>query len=94
MTNAAGKEIEYENYRTFYQSLISVAVLSTEKMEFTGEPVFRVEYGYFDGSDPNVIEFYPAENDRCVAVLNGEFNGVVRKAEVEKLASQLAEVHG
>lgn len=92
--NAAGKDIEYEDYRLFYQSLISVAVLSTDRVEFSGEPVFRVEYGYFDNSEKNVIEFYPAENDRCVAVLNGEFNGVVRKPEIDKLASQLAEVHG
>lgn len=92
--NAAGKEISYDDYRSFYQDLISVAVLSTETTEFSGTPLFRVSYGYFDNSEENVIEFYPAENDRCVAVLNGEFNGVVRKSEVEKLASRLAEVHG
>lgn len=92
--NAAGKDITYDDYRGFYQELISVAVLSTDRVEFSGEPVFRVEYGYFDNSEENVIEFYPAENDRCVAVLNGEFNGVVRKAEIDKLISRLAEVHG
>ena len=92
--NAAGNEIAYENYQKFYQALIGTAVLSTERMDYSGTALLRVEYGYFVGSEKNVVEFYAAENDRCVALLDGQFNGVVRKNDVEKLIDQLSELNG
>lgn len=92
--NAGGREIEYETYRSLYQDLISVAVLSTDREEYNGAPLLRVEYEYFDGSAGNTVEFYAIENDRCVALLDGEFNGVVRKTEVDKVVSQLAKSNG
>ena len=60
----------------------------------TSAPLLRVEYSYFESSAKNTVEFYAIENDRCVAVLDGEFNGVVRKSEVDKLIAQLAELNG
>ena len=91
--NAAGNDVVYEDYQKFYQNLIGTAVLSIDRTEHSGDtPLLRVEYGYFVGSGKNVIEFYLIENDRCVALLDGEFNGVVRKSEVDKLLSRLAEL--
>lgn len=91
--NAAGEEITYENYQSFYQQLLSVAVLSTKEATYDAEsPVLRVEYQYFDGSEPDVIEFCPVEGEdaRYAAVLNGGYNGLVRKTEVEALIEKLA----
>lgn len=91
--NAAGEEITYENYQSFYQQLLSVAVLSTKEATYDAEsPVLRVEYQYFDGSKPDVIEFCPVEGEdaRYAAVLNGGYNGLVRKTEVEALIEKLA----
>ncbi len=64
--NAAGEEITYENYQSFYQQLLSVAVLSTKEATYDAEsPVLRVEYQYFDGSEPDVIEFLPRGGRGC-----------------------------
>ena len=43
--------------------------------------MLRVEYQYFDGSEPDVIEFCPVEGEdaRYAAVLNGGYNGLLRK---------------
>lgn len=92
--NAGGKDVPYEKYQPFYQDLIAVAVLTTERADYSGVPLLRVEYGYFESSAKNTVEFYAIENDRCVAILDGEFNGVVRKSEVDKLIDQLAEMNG
>lgn len=90
--NKDGKDIQYENYREFYQQMISVAVLSSEKTEFSGEPAFQMEYRYFENDAADVVGFYPVGADRYVATLNGEFNGLVRKTEVEKLAQTLVDL--
>lgn len=86
--NADGKDIAYESYQVFYKTLLSVAAISTDKPEYGGQPVLRIEYSYFDGSDSDVLEFYPS-GDRYAAVLNGGFTGVARKSEVDKVISLL-----
>ncbi len=91
--NAAGEEITYENYQNFYQQLLSVAVLSTKEATYdAGSPVLRVEYQYFDGSEPDVITYCPVEGEdaRYAAVLNGGYNGLVRRSEVDALIEKLA----
>ena len=84
--NAGGQEILYENYQGFYKKLIALAVLSADETAYGETPVFRVEYSYFSGGDADVLEFFPVEGqDRYAAVLNGQFNGLVRKTDVDSL---------
>lgn len=86
--NADGEDIDYStSYQPFYQNLIGVAVLSPDEAQYSGTPTFRVEYGYFSGGTDDVIEFYPVGEDRYAAVLNGQYNGLVRKTDVDKLIS-------
>lgn len=93
VVNAAGQEIGYENYQAFYKQLIGLSVFSMEKPSYGGVPTLRVEYTYEEGTD--VVEFYPVQGqDRCAAVLNGQFNGLVRGADVDKLLALLPDLHG
>ena len=68
--SGAGKEISYDDtYQPFYKQLIAIAVLNTEEVEYSGEPVFKVEYSYFNGNADSVVEFYAVEGqDRYVAM--------------------------
>ncbi len=82
--SGTGKEIDYTNYQGFYQQLISIAVFSTDPAEYSGEPVLRAEYGYFDGQEPTLVEFYAIKDqDRYAVELNGGYSGQVRKASVD-----------
>ena len=92
--NAGGNDVVYESYQKFYQNLIGTAVMTIEPADYSDTPLLRVEYSYFEGAEKNTVEFFLAENDRCVALLDGVFNGVVRKADVDKVIDQLVEVHG
>lgn len=90
--NAEGKDLEYENYQHLYQQLIAVSVLSQEETPYSGEPVLRAEFQYFSGGEDDVIEYYAAGNDRYAAVLNGQFNGLVRKSELDRIIALIPEL--
>ncbi len=90
--NAGGQDVDYENYQDFYQKLIGISVLSTDKTEFSGVPALRAEFAYSNGETPDVIEYYAVGSDRYAAVLNGAFNGLVRKGDPDKLISLLPQL--
>lgn len=85
--NGAGMDTVYENYQHFYQYLIAVAVLSVDEADYSGTPALRVEYDYFEDKGADIVEFYPVGTDRYAAVVNGEFNGLVRKSELDQVIS-------
>lgn len=85
---ADGKEIEYTAYQQQYQDLLSITVLSSDPAEYESSNAFRIEYHRFDGGK-DVIEFRPAGEDRYAALLNGGYNGLVRKNDVDKIISSL-----
>lgn len=86
--NAAGQTLDYETYQDFYQDLLAVAVMSEEQPETTGSLVCEVEYQYFDGGK-DTVRFYSSGEGRCVAELNGAFNGIVRSSDLTKLLGRL-----
>lgn len=88
--NADGKEIEYTNYQALYQQIIALSVLNMNQTDYSGDPVFRLEYRYFDKEkQTDVIEYYAVGSDRYAAVLNGQLNGLVRKNDVDKVTEQV-----
>lgn len=91
--NAAGEAIDYEVYQDYYQELIALAVLSEEEAPHSDSPTLRVEYQYFDNGGSDVVELYAVDGqDRFTALLNGEFNGLVRKDSVESLIAGLPDL--
>lgn len=92
--SGAGKEIDYTNYQGFYQQLISIAVFSTDRVEYAKEPVLRAEYSYFEGQEPTLVEFYAIEGqDRYTVELNGGYSGQVRKASVDHIIELLPKLN-
>lgn len=83
-----GKDVDYDTaYQPFYASLLSVCVMNEEFAEPKGEALMTVTYGYFDGGDADVVEFYahPDNDRRCVVLLNGQNVGVIRYSDVADL---------
>lgn len=95
VTNGQGEEIDYENYQAFYKQLIGLSVFSMDKPAYGGVPTLRVEYAYEEGKGADAVEFYPVDGqDRYAAVLNGQFNGLVRGADVNRLLALLPDLNG
>ena len=91
--NAGGADVSYETYQSFYKDLISVAVLSSDEAAYGEASVFRVEYQYFTGSEGDVLEFYPVEGqDRYAVTLNGQYNGLVRKTDLDALIAKVPDL--
>lgn len=92
--NAGGENIDYaECYQPFYKRLIGITVVSTDRVEYSGEPAFRVEYSYFEGAETDVVEFFAVGEDRYAAVVNGTFNGMVRRTDLDKVTALLPDLN-
>lgn len=91
--NAAGEDIDYTTYQTFYKQLIAMAVLSVKEAEYGDEAVYSVTYSYFSGDESDTIAFYRLEGqDRYAAELNGQYSGLVRKSDLDSLIALLPEL--
>lgn len=96
ITNADGNSVDYENYQDLYQAALSMAVLSTDEATYDqGTPTLEITYEYFDGSGPDVITYCAVEgqDERCAALLNGGYSGLVRRSEVNNLIENLKAVY-
>lgn len=96
VTNGDGQSVDYENYQPFYQMVLSQAVLSTDAATYDAENlVLEITFEYFDGSDPDVITYCVAEgqDQRYAALLNGGYNGIVRRSDVDTLLEKLPLVY-
>lgn len=94
ISSAGGENIDYSKcYQPFYKKLIGLTVVTTDKVEYSGDPVFRIEYSYFEGGEDDVVEFFAAGQDRYAAVVNGTFNGMVRKADLDKVTALLPDLN-
>ncbi|MFQ6830289.1 MAG: hypothetical protein ACLRSY_11555, partial [Acutalibacter sp.] len=80
----------------FYQMVLSQAVLSIDGTAYDPEDlVLEITFAYFDGSDPDIVTYCVAEGQeqRYVALLNGGYNGIVRRSEVDTLLEKLPLVY-
>lgn len=90
--NAAGQTLDLPTYRSFYQDMLAIAVMNTERTEPTDDEfAWSIVYQYFDGGADRV-SFYPFGDDRYIAQLNGDFNGIVRKSDADKVVARLPEI--
>lgn len=91
--NAGGDEIGYKTaYQPFYKKLLAVSVVSSDITEYADEPTLKLEYSYFEKDEDLTIEFYAAGESRYAAVINGSFNGLVRKSEIDKIIDVLPQL--
>lgn len=91
--NAGGEDIDYKTcYQPFYKKLLAVSVVSSDITEYAEEPTLKLEYSYFEKDEGLTVEFYAAGDSRYAAVINGSFNGLVRKSEIDKIIATLPEL--
>lgn len=96
VTNGDGQSVDYENYQPFYQMVLSQAVLSTDEATYDAENlVLEITFEYFDGSDRTLspIAWPRAQDQRYAALLNGGYNGIVRRSDVDTLLEKLPLVY-
>lgn len=86
-----GVDMVYKNVTKFYSDLISISILNMQETDITGDPLLSITYEYYDGSQPSVLEFYQSteSEDRCIVLIDGEYNSTVRMSSVEKVWSSL-----
>ena len=87
-----GQAVDYENYQDLYQLVLSQSVLSTDPVEYDANSfALQVTYEYFDGSEDDVITYcqVPGQDERYAALLNGEFNGLVRRSEISNVLEKI-----
>lgn len=70
-----GKKLDYENFRGMYENVISIALYDDKTVKPSGKPAASLEYGYFDKSGGDVIQFYDAGDRRYTIVKNGKIFG-------------------
>lgn len=92
--NAGGESIDYSTcYQPFYKKLIALTVVTADTVEYSGEPVFQIKYSYFEGAEDDVVEFFAVGEDRYAAVVNGTFNGLARKTDLDKVIALLPDLN-
>ena len=82
--NGDGTVLDYEdNFKHFYLTLISITVAEDTWEMPTGEPQFTCTFSYYDGSDPDTIEYYKVSDRRYAIVANGELMGLALSDTVD-----------
>lgn len=92
--NSTGDDIDYKtSYQPFYKKLLAVSVVSSDKAEYSETAALSLKYSYFDKDEDLVIEFFPSGESRYAAVVNGKFNGLVRKSELDKVIALVPDMN-
>jgi hypothetical protein len=81
-----GKALDYEKgFRTFYEQLISLELLESAEAVPSGEPVYTIQYAYFDKTATDTVRFYKSGDRRYTATVNGKVFGTVVSADADKV---------
>ena len=90
VTNGDGTVLDYEeNFKHFYLTLISITVAEDSWEMPAGEPQFTCTFSYYDGSDPDTIEYYKVSDRRYAIVANGELMGLALSDTVDLAMNNL-----
>lgn len=88
-----GVDIVYKNITKFYSNLISIPILNMQETATTGEALFKITYGYYDGSPETKMEFFQSaeSEDRYIVKIDGEYNSTIRKSSIDAVEKALAD---
>jgi hypothetical protein len=83
-SGADGKELDYDkNFRAFFQKAIALELLEPAEGEPTGEPIYTIQYTYFDKTAADTIRFYKTGDRRYIATVNDKLFGIVVSTDVD-----------
>lgn len=86
------KEIELTEFSTFFQSVALIELADADEESVSGNPVTTVTYTYSSDGSTDTVKFYSTGGNRYVATLNGRVVGHVHKANVNRIANDVAEL--
>ena len=86
---------EYLGWHSRNLRLVNCRISGTQALCYAENLVLEITFEYFDGSDPDVITYCVAEgqDQRYAALLNGGYNGIVRRSDVDTLLEKLPLVY-
>ena len=90
-----GNQIQSDEFRSFYQTLIGSVGEELYSGEVSGEPIASVTFSYnsnyFDvyGTQSDTIAYYASDDRKCIVVLNGEPIFKVRMIYTDRLAENV-----
>lgn len=90
-----GDALNSENFRTFYQFLISPVGEELYSGEVSGTPMASVTFSYIEryydiyAAESDTIEYYADDGRKCIVVLNGEPIFRVSAIYVERLSENI-----
>lgn len=90
-----GKQLLSDDFRSFYQMLISSVGEEMYTGEVSGEPyasvTFTYKSDYYDvyGTKSDTISYYESDDRKCIVVLNGKPIFKVRKIYADRLAENV-----
>lgn len=86
------KEIDLGKFSTYFQNITLITRADDKTESFSGNPVFSVKYEYESDKSSDTVSFYSTDNERYLAVVNGNAVGHVYKAGVNNLVSQTSQI--
>ncbi|MFI3326905.1 MAG: DUF4340 domain-containing protein [Clostridia bacterium] len=88
-----GNQIDYDdNVTAIYYSFLDISVLSLDELAHETTATASLVFEYYDGEQVTIDYYKSTENDdRYVAYVDGEFNGVVRNTSIESLITAAVE---
>ncbi len=87
-----GDEIQLENFSPLYNDASLIELADAGTGSFSGEPEFKITYTYAEDGSTDMIEFYPSDNNRYLAVLNGRVEGHARKSDITRVQNDINEL--
>lgn len=91
--SCGGKPLLPDEFRSFYQTLISDVGEELYTGEASGEPTASVTFRYKDGGS-DTLSYYDDEDRKCIVALNGEVLYKVRRIYTDRLAENVEALLG
>lgn len=87
-----GDEIDLGKFSTYFQNITLITRADDKTESFSGNPVFSVKYEYASDKSSDTVSFYSTDNERYLAVVNGNAIGHVYKSGINSLVNQTPQV--
>lgn len=87
-----GKEIQTENFSTLFEAASLIELSDAKTGNPSGSPSLKITYTYADDGSTDTVEFYPAADSKCLAVLNGRAEGHSRQSDITRTVNALNEL--
>lgn len=86
------EELQVENFSPFFEDAGMIELADAQTENPSGSAELKIVYTYASDNTTDTLEFYPASDNRYLAVLNGRAEGHVRKADITRVQNGINEI--